>query len=183
MPPGGVHLDRLEIGEQDPPFVDAHLLLAVEELAGADLQRIVDAVEHAAQDDLHELVDEERRRAHVGVEQAPVARLERVGGEQALAELEPDLQVGAGVRVLDGIELARGDRLARRVQQRLVQGDLTRPRFLHRAQLRPQQIGAEEIVGDAKAARAAALQQMEAGVAPEILGHAARGRARRPSGW
>ena len=57
---------------------------------------------------LHELVDEERWGPHVGVEQSPVAGLERVGAEEVGAEIEPDPQVGPGVRVLDHIIVGDG---------------------------------------------------------------------------
>ena len=56
--PLGVHLHRLEVGEQHVAVLDGRLLLAKEHLGGAQAQRIVAAVEQVAQDHVRQLVDE-----------------------------------------------------------------------------------------------------------------------------
>src|SRR6185436_8402575 len=45
---------------------------------------------------------------------------------------------------------------------------LQRSGFLHRVDLRPQIVGAQEVVGNAQAAGGVALEQMETAVTPEI---------------
>ncbi len=118
-------------------------------------------------------------------EDAQIAGFDRIGLEQARAEVEQHAVVEARVLVLDRGHVGRAHRAARRVEQALVQGALAGPGLLHRPDLGAQQVGAQEIVGDAQPPGSVALEQVKSGVAPEVLGHCARSRRapRYASAW
>src|SRR5437868_3772375 len=119
-----MHLDGLEIGEQDMAVLDGGLLLAEEELAGAQPQRLLAAVKDIAQDDVRELVDEHRRHVDAALEEVRVARLDRARRKKTVAEPEDGAVVVPGVLVLDGIYFFVRNRSTRGVHQRAMKRDL-----------------------------------------------------------
>ena len=122
-----------------------------------------------AQQDLRELVHEERRHVHaLAAEQGDVAGLERRMREQPLAKAQPDRIVGARIFVGDGRKLLGVDCSARLFDQALVQGDFVGTRFGYRRQFRALQQAAQEIVGDHQVAFASPLQQAKAAPAPVV---------------
>ncbi len=170
-----MHRYRLQIGQHDGALLQARLLLAVEQLCRAQFERVVRALEDVSQDDLRQLVDEQRRHADVAAgEQAEVAGLQRGHGEQPRAEIEQYAIAGAGIGVGHGFDLRRLHLHARRLQQGLVQRDLVGAGFFHRTHLGPQVVGAQEVVADDQPPARVAAEQMKTGVTPEILSQARR---------
>ena len=165
-----MHLDGFEVGKHHRAVVGARLLLPEEEFSRARLERIVAALENAADDDLRELVDEEGRDGDLAAgENLQVAGFQRRRALQSPEERGQNAVVVAGIRVLDGLQLRRGRVPARIFHERLVQRDLVRPGFFGGPDLRAHQVGAQEIVGDRETPLGVALEQVKPGVAPEIL--------------
>ena len=79
---------------------------------------------------------------------AAVARKSMSEIEQLLAELQDDPVVVPGVRVLDRRQLLLGHLPAGRFHQCPMQAKLAIARLLDRVDLRPQVVGAQEVVGD-----------------------------------
>ena len=85
-----------------------HALRAEEHLGGAQHARIANAVERVAQDGVHQLIDEQRRR---GAE--PIAAELGIGGfqrlvpQQMIAEGNQQLPVLARVAIGDGCDVGR----------------------------------------------------------------------------
>src|SRR6267378_1706893 len=165
---GGVHLDRLGIGEQQVAVAQGRLLRAEKKLGGAQLQRIVAAVQDVPQDHVRELLDEQRRHVDRALEQTHVAALERARLEQLIAEAQNDAVIVPRICVFQDIKFLFAYYPSRMLHERRVQYALFLARFLDRMDLRPQVIGAQEIVGDAQAPRDVPFQQVKAAIAPEI---------------
>ncbi|TMH52341.1 MAG: hypothetical protein E6H62_12510 [Betaproteobacteria bacterium] len=166
----GVHLDGFEVGKHHRAVVGARLLLPEEEFSCARLERIVAALENAADDDLRELVDEEGRDGDLAAgENLQVAGFQRRRALQSPEERGQNAVVVAGIRVLDGLQLRRGRVPARIFHERLVQRDLVRPGFFGGPDLRAHQVGAQEIVGNGKPSPVLSLEQVKTRIAPEIL--------------
>src|SRR5688572_8455567 len=96
-----VHLDRLEVSEQHVALLDGGFLVAEEELARAQLERVVGAVEHVTQDHVRQLIDEHRRDVDRCAEEREVAAFHGAGLEKLAPEVEHDAIVVARVRVFD----------------------------------------------------------------------------------
>jgi len=112
-------------GQHDGALLQARLLLAVEQLCRAQFERVVRALEEVPQDNLRQLVDEQRRHIDIAAgEQTEIAGLQRRRSEQPRAEIEQDAIVGADIGIGHGFNLRRLDLHARRLQQGLVQRDL-----------------------------------------------------------
>src|SRR5687768_5633418 len=152
-----VRLDRLEVGEQHVAFLDGRLLVAPEELGGAQPERVVAAIEDVAQDHVHELVDEKRRHLDRRLEEAHVAALDRPRVEQLLPKTENHAVVVAGVGVFDRFELLVAYGPAGLFHERGVKRELGLARLLDRMDLRPQVIGAQKIVRDPQSSGRVAL--------------------------
>ncbi len=166
---GGVHLDCFQVSKHHRALLGARLLFAEEDLSRARLERIVAAVEDVAHDDLRELIDEKGRDGDLAAgENLQVAGLQRRRALQSPEEREQNAVIISGIGVLDGVQRRRRRVTARILQERLVQRDLIRPGLLDRPDLRTHQVGAQEIVGDAKASFAVALDQVKTRIAPEI---------------
>ena len=148
---GGVHLHGLQVGEQRVPFLEGGFLLAEEQLRRSQLQRLVTAVKNVAQDHVHHLLDEKRRRIDRALEKAHVAALHGARLQQAVAEFQHQAVVVARIGILHGVELALRHAPSRLGHQRGVQLALGLVRLLDRMHLRPQVIGAQKIVRDAQA--------------------------------
>src|SRR3546814_10333550 len=73
-----------------------------------------------------------------------------------------------GIGVGDGGEALFAHRLARVAQQGGMEGTLGLVGLRHRADLRPVQVGAQEVVGHRQVAVLASLEQVVAAVAPEV---------------
>ena len=70
--------------------------------------RILDAVERVAQDHVHELGDEQRRRiAEIAPHQLGIGRLQRLVAQQVVAESDQHLPVFARIGVGDGRDVGR----------------------------------------------------------------------------
>src|SRR5262249_55083049 len=163
-----VHLHGLEIGEQHVAVLDRRLLLPEEKLRRAQPERIVAAVEHVPQDDVRELVDEHRRHVDRALEKRHVGAFDGAGIEQPVAETQQQAVVALHVTVFQRLQLLFRDAKTRLGHQRGVQLALQRSGLLYRVDLRPQVIGAQEVVGDAQPARRVALEKMETAIAPKI---------------
>jgi hypothetical protein len=149
-------------GQRDP-------LRAEQALGRAQPEGVVAAVQHAAQDGVREVVEEERRDLGGRVEdQRQVGVLERRLVEQPVAKGREHSPVLARVRVGDGHEVDRRQRPPRRLEQHRVQRPLARAGVRLRRQLRPRQVGAQEVVRDEVPPARVALQEVPARAAPEV---------------
>src|SRR3954462_8732218 len=104
-----VHLHRLEIGEKGVAFLDGRFLVAEKELRRAQPERVIAALEYVAQDDVHHLRDEERRRINRAAEEAHVAGFHGARIEQPVAEPEHHLVVMARIGVAERGKLSLRD--------------------------------------------------------------------------
>ena len=128
------------------------------------------AVERVAQDHVHELIDEQRRRlAEAVAHQIEIGRFQRLVAQQMIAKGDQHLPVLARVGVGDRRDLGRRNRQARIGQQRGMQRALDRAGLRRRHQLRPRQIDLEEFVGDDEPAAVVAVEQMMAAGEPEVV--------------
>ena len=94
---------------------------AEEQLGGAHHTRIVNAVERVAQDQMHELIDEQRRRlADAVAHQLGIGCFQRLVAQQVIAEVDQQLPVLARVGVGDGRDIGGRHGHARIGEQRAV---------------------------------------------------------------
>ncbi len=95
---GGMWIDlraihRLFVGEQKRAIVDRKPLRPEEHLRRAQHERILLLVERIAQDRMHELIDEERRRPpHALPDEREIGRLQRAGGDERSRKSTSSLQ-------------------------------------------------------------------------------------------
>ena len=119
---------------------------------------------------MRELVDEQRRdRAEAAAREIEIGRLDGLVRDQAVAKFEQQAPVLARVDVRDRGDLGLGDRPARFGEERRVERALDHTRLRGRLELRPRQIGLEELVGHDEPAAVVAVEQMMAAGEPEIL--------------
>jgi hypothetical protein len=178
----------LLVGRHHRVVQHAYFLGAKEHFRRARLGRIGLRAEDMPQQDLRQLMDEQRRHVDAfTLEQTDIGRLEGRGIQQAIAKPEPYAQIVARVGIDDGGDLVFRYPRARIGQQRLVQCDLGAARLAHRGKLRPQQVSAQEVVANAQAPIVIDGEQTVPAGGPEI-GHGrtiacgrAGGRARRRS--
>ena len=82
-------VNRLFIGEEQGAVVDRQALRAEEHLGRAQHEGVILLVERVAEDRVHELIDEQRRRpTHALANQREVSRLDRSGGNEPIAEID-----------------------------------------------------------------------------------------------
>ncbi len=150
--------------------MDRDRLRAEQQLARPRAERL-GALENAAQTDVDEMIDEQRRHRDVRLEEQPeIAVLDRARGDEAVAEGKHRRVVLARVGIGERREPRGGHRRPRRRHELGVQRALVRARLGDRPQLGPREIAAQEVVGDRELAVGAPRKQVIAGVAPEI-GH------------
>ena len=131
---------------------------------------ILAAVQHVAQDHVHELVHEQRRSlADAAAHQIEIGGLQGPARDEAVAKREHQAPVLARIGIGDRRDLGRRDRAARIGEQRRVQGSLRHAGIGGRRQLRSRQIGLEELVADDESAAFLAVEQMMPAGQPEIL--------------
>ena len=106
-----MRLDHLGVGEQQRAVVRRGALRPEEQLGRAQHVGVLAAVEGVAQDEVDELVEEERRHARAPVaHEREVGRLDAARRDQPVPEGEHEGPVLARVRVGDRGDLGRRDR-------------------------------------------------------------------------
>ena len=114
--------DGFLVGGDQRAFVGGEPLRPEEHLRRAQHVGVVAVVEHVAQDRVHELVDEQRRRrAHARAHEMQIGRLDGRLRHQEIAEADHQRPVLARVLVGHRRDLGRLDRPARIGQERRVQ--------------------------------------------------------------
>ncbi len=140
--------DGLLVGREQRAFVHGGALGAEEQFGGAHDAGVLDAVERVAQDHMHELIDEQRRRvADAAADQIDIGCFQRLVAQQLVAEGDQQLPVLARIGVGDGGDVGGRHRHARIGEQRAMQRALDRAGLRRRDQFRPRQIDFEEVVG------------------------------------
>ncbi len=149
LPVVAQQLDRLRVGRHHRVFLHAYFLDAKQHFRSARLDRISVGAEDMPQQDLRQLMDEQRRHVDAfAFEQTDVGSLEGRRAQQAIAKLQPNPKVVARVGIDDGGDVVFRYPRPRIGEQHLVQGDLGAAGLAHRRELRPQQIAAQEVVAN-----------------------------------
>ena len=143
-------VDGFLVGQQQGAVLERQALRTKQEFGGPPHERIGLAIEHRAGDQMHELIEEQRRRRHaLGADQRQIGRVQRWMRQQTITKGRQVAPVLAGVAILEGTDIGGGNRRARGPQQSVVQSALGVARIIRRHDLGPRQIGLEEFVGDA----------------------------------
>ena len=150
--------------------MQGHALRPEEDFGGAQDQRILDAVERIAQDQMHKLIEEERRRrADAAAHEIEIGGFQRLVPHQVIAERDHDRPVLARIRIGDRRDVGGRDRAARIGQQCRMQRAFDRAGLRRRREFRPREIDLQEFVGDQQPAAFVMVEQMMAAGEPEIL--------------
>ncbi len=103
-------LDCLKVGRDQRAVVHRELLRTEEHLGRAQDEDIVAAVEDVAQDDVHKLVHEQRRRASDAVpHQRQIGGFDGAVADEMIAEADHQAPVLARIRIRDRGDLGRRD--------------------------------------------------------------------------
>ena len=149
--------------------MQGHALRPEEDFRGAQNQRVLDAVERIAQDQMHKLIEEEqRRRADAAAHEIEISGFQRLVPHQVIAKCDHDGPVLARIRIGDRRDVGRRDRAARVGHQRGVQGAFDRAGLRRRREFGPRQIDFEEFVGDQQPAAVVMVEQVMSAGQPEI---------------
>ena len=151
------------------PSCKRHALRPEEQLGRAQHIGIVAIVERVAQDDVHQLIDEQVRDLDAAADDVEIGRLDGAVGGQVVAERQHDLPVLARIGVGD-----RGNLLAATGRRGAASSAACSARSAAQAsgggvELRPGQIDLEEFVGRNESAARVAIEQVVAAGEPEIL--------------
>ena len=158
-----MRLDHLGVGENRRAVVKRDPLRAKEQLGGAQDVGVLAAVERVAQDEVHELVQKQRRRRGRAPRDVEIGGLDARRREQAFAEFEHHGPVLARVGVDDGGDLLRDDGTAGRGHQARVQATLGGAGLVRRNELRAGEVGEDQLVRDREPAAFRARRQVMPG--------------------
>src|SRR5262245_41728129 len=140
-----------------------------EEFCRAQHEGVLAAVEQVAQDDVHELVDEQRwRLTHTAAHEIEIGGLHGLVTDEVVAKPGHQGPILTRVGIGDRRDLGAGDRTARIAEQRGVQAALSDACIRRRRKLRPRKIGLEELIGNEEPAAVVAVEQMMPAGEPEI---------------
>ena len=140
-----------------------------EEFRGTQHEDVFAAVEHVAQDHMHELIDEQGwRGTHAATDEVEIGGFHGPMIDEVVAKRSHHGPVLARVSISDLSDLGGSDRPARIGEQRRVQGALGNACVRRRRKLRPRKIGFEKLIGHKQAAAAVTIKQMMPTGEPEI---------------
>jgi hypothetical protein len=136
-----MRFDDLGIGEKHRAFMERDLLRPEEQLGRAKHVRIGTSVERVAQDEVDELVEEDRRGLAGAVpDEVEIGRLDARRGEEPVAEGDHHRPVLARLGVGERCDRGLRDRAARRRKEARMQRPLGVAGLVRRHQLGPGEI-------------------------------------------
>src|SRR5262249_42192440 len=139
-----------------------------EEFCRAQHEDILAAIEQVAQDDVHELVDEQRwRLTYTAAHEIEIGGLHSLVSDEMVAKRGHQAPILARVGIGDRRDLGAGDRTARIAEQRGVQAALGDARIRRRRKLRPREISLEELIRNKESAAIVAVEQMMPAAEPQ----------------
>ena len=102
----GGSADMFLVGRDQRSVMNRQALRTKKHFRGAQQIGVIALIEHIAQDEVHELIEKERRHACAFAHQRHIGRFDRSMGDEMIAERDHELPVLARIGVRDGVDLA-----------------------------------------------------------------------------